>query len=87
MGAILDLAERFWQGAVAPGDIIRPTRQHEELAPGVFFLHVWANVTVLRTEAGIVLVDTGNFAARERTFGAVRAIDPGPLLAAVPSRG
>ncbi len=29
MGAIVDLAERVWRGAMAPGDVIRPTRQSE----------------------------------------------------------
>jgi len=87
MGAILELAERFWQGAVAPDDLIRPTRQSEELAPGVFFLHTWANVTVLRTEAGLLLVDTGNFAARARTFESVRALDSRPVAAAIYTHG
>jgi len=83
MGAILNLAERFWNGAVPARDLLRPTRATEEIAPGVFFLHIWANVTLIRTEAGPVLVDTGNPAVRERTFATVRGIDPRPLAAAV----
>lgn len=87
MGEILDLAERFWQGAVPPRDLWRPTGKREEVAPGVVFIHSWANVTVLRTDAGLVLIDTGNFTARDRTFAAVRAVDPSPVTAAVYTHG
>ncbi|MBI2158621.1 MAG: MBL fold metallo-hydrolase [Candidatus Rokubacteria bacterium] len=87
MGAILDLVESFWSGAVPPGQLWKPTGQTEEIAPGVFFLHAFANVTVVRTGAGLVLVDTSNYAAREKTFAAVRAIDPGPVHAAIYTHG
>jgi hypothetical protein len=70
MGGILDLAESFWQGQIPPRDMWRPTGKSEELAPGVVFFHTWANVTAIRTEAGLVLVDTGNYTARARTFAA-----------------
>ena len=39
MGAILDLAESFWQGQIPPRDMWRPTGKSEELAPGVIFFH------------------------------------------------
>ena len=87
MGEVLDLAERFWRGEIPRRDLWRPTGKHEELAPGLVFFHTWANVTALRTEAGLVLVDTGNFATRDRTFAAVRAVDPAPLAAAVYTHG
>jgi len=54
MGDILDMAERFWQGQIPPRDLWRPTHKSEELAPGVVFFHVWANVTAIRTDAGLV---------------------------------
>ena len=53
MGDILDLAERFWQGQIPPRDLWRPTHKSEELAPGVVFFHAWANVTAIRTDAGL----------------------------------
>jgi len=87
MGVILDLAESFWQGQIPPRDMWRPTGKSEELAPGVVFFHTWANVTAIRTEAGLVLVDTGNYTARARTFAAVRAVDASPLHAAVYTHG
>ncbi len=87
MGEVLDLAERFWRGEIPRRDLWRPSGKHEELAPGLVFFHTWANVTALRTEAGLVLVDTGNFATRDRTFAAVRAVDSAPLAAAVYTHG
>jgi alkyl sulfatase BDS1-like metallo-beta-lactamase superfamily hydrolase len=87
MGEILDLAERYWQGTHPSRDLWRPSGRSEEIAPGVVFLHTWANVTVLRTAAGLALIDTGNYLARDRTFAAVRAIDPAPVAAAVYTHG
>jgi alkyl sulfatase BDS1-like metallo-beta-lactamase superfamily hydrolase len=85
--AIRELADAFWTGAVPPSQFWKPTGHTEELAPGVFFLHTFANMTLLRTAAGPVLIDTSNYAARERTFALVRSIDPEPLHAAVYTHG
>src|SRR5262245_65215223 len=87
MGTILDLAERAWTGAVEPRQHWRPTGQREEIAPGLIFLHAFANVSVLRTDEGLVLVDTASAAARDKTFAAVRTIDRAPLAAAVFTHG
>jgi hypothetical protein len=45
MGEILELAERFWQGEIPSRDLWRPTGKREEVAPGMVFIHSWANVT------------------------------------------
>src|SRR5918995_202643 len=87
MADVLDLAERFWNGAVTGRDLLRPTGHAEEIAPDVFFLHAFANVTALRTEAGLVLVDTGNYAARAKTFESVRGWSAEPVAAAVYTHG
>jgi len=87
MGDIVDLAERGWRGEIPARDMWRPTGKSEELAPDVFFIHAWANVTVARTDAGLLLVDTGSYGGRARTFAAVRAIDAGRLHAAVYTHG
>src|SRR5262249_13783987 len=52
-----------------------------------FFLHSFANVSVLRTQGGLVLVDTGNPMGKEMTFEAVRKLDPAPVSAAVYTHG
>jgi len=51
------------------------------------FLHTFANMTVVRTGAGLVLIDTSNYAARDRTFALVRSADPAPVFAAVYTHG
>ncbi len=87
MGAVLELAERFWRGEVRGADLVRATGAVEEIAPDVLFVHAFANVCVLRTGGGLVLVDTGNYRARDRTFATVRAWDAGPVAAAVYTHG
>ena len=82
MGRIREMAEQSWSGAIEPYTLWKPTGATEEIAPGVFFLHAFANVTVLRAGDGLVLIDTASQAVRDRTFAAVRAIDPAPVRAA-----
>ncbi|PYO19665.1 MAG: hypothetical protein DMD85_17920 [Candidatus Rokuibacteriota bacterium] len=87
VGAVLALAERFWRGEVRGPDLVRATGAVEEIAPGVLFVHAFANVTALRTDAGLVLVDTGNYRARDKTFAAVRGWDARALVAGVYTHG
>jgi alkyl sulfatase BDS1-like metallo-beta-lactamase superfamily hydrolase len=86
-GPIRDLAEACWSGAVPAAELWKPTGRAEELSPGVLFLHTFANMTVLRTGAGLVLIDTSNYAARARTFALVRSLDASPIFAAVYTHG
>jgi alkyl sulfatase BDS1-like metallo-beta-lactamase superfamily hydrolase len=87
MGDVLTLAERFWRGEIKGPELIRATGATEEIAPGVLFAHAFANVTAIRTDAGLVLIDTGNFRARDKTFATVRGWQPAPLAAAVYTHG
>jgi alkyl sulfatase BDS1-like metallo-beta-lactamase superfamily hydrolase len=87
MGEVRQLSERFWAGEIKGLELVRATGAVEEIAPGVLFVHAFANVTALRTDAGLVLVDTGNYRARDKTFATVRAWDARPLAAAVYTHG
>jgi len=87
VGDVRSLAERFWRGEVRGPDLVRATGVTEEIAPGVLFAHAFANVTAIRTEAGLVLVDTGNFRARDKTFATVRGWEAAPLAAAIYTHG
>jgi alkyl sulfatase BDS1-like metallo-beta-lactamase superfamily hydrolase len=87
VGDVLTLAERFWRGEIKGPELIRATGVTEEIAGGVLFAHAFANVTAIRTEAGLVLVDTGNFRARDKTFATVRDWQTAPLAAAVYTHG
>jgi alkyl sulfatase BDS1-like metallo-beta-lactamase superfamily hydrolase len=86
-GAIRELAESAWTGQVPAGQLWKPTGRAEEIAPGVVFLHTFANMTVVRTRAGLVLIDTSNYAARDRTFALVRSVDTAPVYAAIYTHG
>ena len=87
MGVISDLAEDSWTGKIAPRELWRPTGCVEEIDRDVFFVHAFGNVTALRTEAGVVLIDTGSYARRTQTHAAVRSVAPGPVFAAIYTHG
>ena len=42
MGRIRELAERSWAAEIEPYELWKPTGATEEIAPGVFFLHAFA---------------------------------------------
>jgi alkyl sulfatase BDS1-like metallo-beta-lactamase superfamily hydrolase len=89
MGAIIELAERSWQGDFvgrATG-LMRPSFETEEIAPGLVFLQGFANVSALRSDAGLVLVDTGAYLTAGRSFEAIRRVETARLHAAVYTHG
>jgi alkyl sulfatase BDS1-like metallo-beta-lactamase superfamily hydrolase len=85
MGEILDLAEQAWQGRYDKH--WHPSGAREEIAPDLFFLNTFANVSVARTPAGLVLVDTGSHLGRRQTFEAVRHCDPSRIFASIYTHG
>ncbi len=89
MAAILELAERAWAGDLGGQAMgaLAPTFQHEEIVPGLHFIHAFANVSVLRSGDGLALVDTGSFLSRKRIFGIVRKISPDRLHTAIYTHG
>jgi hypothetical protein len=65
MSELLKATDRLWSGETTTE---RPEhhpfagpRVLEELAPGVAFWKAFVNVTAIRTDEGLVLVDTGSF--------------------------
>jgi len=63
MGKVRDLAERLWNGEEST-ERLQPVTTViglEELSAGLAFVASFANVTVLDTEEGLVLIDTGSF--------------------------
>ncbi|MGH7354122.1 MAG: alkyl sulfatase dimerization domain-containing protein [Candidatus Rokuibacteriota bacterium] len=87
MGAVIELTERFWRGEVRGAELVRATGAVEEIAPDLLFVHAFANVSAIRADGGLTLIDTGNYRARDKTFAAVRAWDGRPLAAAVYTHG
>jgi len=89
MGQIADVAEKLWNGVVSTDDLhpMAPLNEVEELDRGVAFVSGFANVTALRTDAGLVLVDTGAVMVAEQTVALVRSWNQQPLHTAVYTHG
>ena len=86
---VLDLSDRLWRGELDivdahPFSLIGPV---EELADGVAFVPSFANVSALRTDDGLVLVDTGSAPLAAHVHSTVRSWDSSPLHTAVYSHG
>src|SRR3954470_14409793 len=75
MGVLLDLAEQLWNGEVSTLDRhpFAPLMVLEEIAPSTAFLSSFANVTALKSEDSLLLVDTGGWHLAPMVFGSVRA--------------
>jgi alkyl sulfatase BDS1-like metallo-beta-lactamase superfamily hydrolase len=94
MGAVLDLAERMWNGT-GPGEhVMRHAHSLvsgfvgiDEVARGVAFVGSFANVTVIDTPAGLVLVDVGSPLLAPRVFEAVRSWSRRPVKHAIYTHG
>ena len=78
MPSLVKLSERLWKGqdstAQPEHHPFVALNQFEEVAPGVGFFKDFVNLTAVRSETGLVLVDTGSFvpAQHERCFAGVR---------------
>ena len=93
MASIIELADRLWTGK----DSTEDPQHHpfaaldaiEEITAGVGFYKGFVNLTVLRTEEGVVLIDTGSFlpAQHERSFAGVRSFASEPVHTAIYTHG
>lgn len=86
---VLDLSDKLWRGEIGieqahPFSLIGPV---EELADGVAFVPSFANVSALRTDDGLLLVDTGSAPLASHVHETVRSWDASPLHTAVYSHG
>ncbi|MGB8649476.1 MAG: MBL fold metallo-hydrolase, partial [Mycobacteriales bacterium] len=86
---ILDLAERLWTGTTRIEDAhpFSILGEAEEVADGVAFVPSFANVSALRTDDGLVLVDTGSAPLAAHVHRTLRAWDRSRLHTAVFSHG
>ena len=93
MGAITKLAERMWAGEIeasvmADGrSLMQGFLGLEELLPDIAFVGSFANVTAIRTEEGLVLIDTSSPIMAPRVHEAIRRWDDGRLNTAVFTHG
>jgi alkyl sulfatase BDS1-like metallo-beta-lactamase superfamily hydrolase len=90
MGKTLDYADALWRGAAEIGSghqLIFAEGGLEACAEGVAFIPSFANVSVLTTDDGIVLVDTGSSLFAAKIHEQIRGWTPAPLHTAVYSHG
>lgn len=89
MGAITDLAERAWNGDLGNMNV-HPAMTfsgHEAMGDGVGFVSAFANVTVVETNDGLVLVDTSSSFFAGAVHSSVREMTSAPVRAAVYTHG
>ena len=89
MGAIREQAERFWNGeiTVITQHPLTPTGEFEEVAAGVMFYRWFANVTAVKTDEGLVLIDTGAYFNQNETVAMVRKFAPDRIHTAIYTHG
>lgn len=93
MSELLKRTDRLWSGEASTSQPdFHPfggPRMLEELAPGIAFFKAFVNVTPVRTEDGLVLVDTGSFhpLAHKLSFDAVRGWNAARVHTAVYTHG
>jgi alkyl sulfatase BDS1-like metallo-beta-lactamase superfamily hydrolase len=93
MASLAELADRLWTGESSTEDPehhpFAALDRVEEISNGVAFYKGFVNLTVLRTEAGLVLIDTGSFlpAQHERSFAGVRSFAPDAVHTAIYTHG
>jgi len=74
MGSIREQAEKFWNGelTVLRQHPLMPTGEFEEVAAGIVFFRWMANIVSVKTDEGLVLIDTGAFFNQTETVAMVR---------------
>jgi alkyl sulfatase BDS1-like metallo-beta-lactamase superfamily hydrolase len=87
--SVVETADRLWRGEVDITDVhpFAVLGDLEEVADGVGFVPSFANVTALRTDDGLVLVDTGSAPLAQHVHGQVRRFSAARLHTAVYSHG
>lgn len=89
MSAIRQLAERYWSGELTTGDRhpFAITGEIEELGGGIAFFHWFANLIVVKTSEGLVLIDTGGYFNQAETLAKLRSYDPGRISTVIYTHG
>ena len=89
MGEVLELAERAWNGDL--GEInIHPGRVLvglEVLDEGAAFMSAFSNALILKTEEGLVFIDTSSFFHAQAMYDAVRTWTDTPVHSGIYTHG
>jgi glyoxylase-like metal-dependent hydrolase (beta-lactamase superfamily II) len=86
---VLTLADRLWRGEVTTSEFhpVRHIGGLAEICEGVAFVPAFANVTAIRTEDGLILVDTGSSLAAKAIHSDLRRWTGQRLNTAIYSHG
>jgi alkyl sulfatase BDS1-like metallo-beta-lactamase superfamily hydrolase len=90
---LLKRTDRLWSGQASTSEAefhpFAGPRVLEELAPGVAFFKAFVNLTAVKTDEGLVLVDTGSYhpASQKLSHGAVRGWNRERLHTAIYTHG
>jgi alkyl sulfatase BDS1-like metallo-beta-lactamase superfamily hydrolase len=89
MGRITDLAENAWRGDLGNFNVHPATSfsGYESMGDGIGFVSAFANVTVIETVDGLVLIDTSSPFFAGTVHSAVRSMTTAPVRAAVFTHG
>jgi alkyl sulfatase BDS1-like metallo-beta-lactamase superfamily hydrolase len=89
MRDVLDLAERLWRGEITTAQFhpVGDLGGLAEICDGVAFVPSFANVTAIRTDDGLVLVDTGSAFVAQAVHEQLRTWSGQRLNTAVYSHG
>ncbi len=81
--------EAYWDGSIDPSvePPMFPVMAHEEVAERSLFVSSFANVTALRTDDGLVLVDAGGPLLGAQVHAAVRSWSDEPVRAVIYTHG
>ena len=89
MGQLRDISDKLWSGEapIENHHPMQPLAALEEVGERSVFVSIFANVTALDTDEGLVLVDTGSFILAPMVHGMVRNFTKRPLHTAVWTHG
>jgi alkyl sulfatase BDS1-like metallo-beta-lactamase superfamily hydrolase len=93
MPSIRTYAEQLWNGTLRTserqGHPFATWNLLEELADGVAFYKSFVNITAVKTDAGVVLIDTGSFhpVSQQRSYEKIRSWSAEPVHTAVYTHG
>ena len=89
MGKVREFAERLWTGeeSTERAQPVTTVIGLEELSAGLAFVASFANVTVLDTAEGLVLIDTGSFFLARNNHSQIREWSPKRVHTAVYTHG
>jgi alkyl sulfatase BDS1-like metallo-beta-lactamase superfamily hydrolase len=89
MGIIRQQAEKFFNGeiSVVSNHPLAPTGECEEVAAGVMFYRWFANLAAIKTDEGVVLIDTGAPFNQEQTVEMVRHFSTDRINTAIYTHG